>query len=91
MFDPSTFHPTLYVFAHEEMRAQSRPFQAVRLTEGNIDDLAAWTGGTKTAGGLVLPSGRSVPFEHWVYRQDDHFLGMSNEGFETMFARFARA
>lgn len=84
MFDPSQFKPALYAFAHEEMRAQSRPFQAVQLTEANLDDLAAWTEGEKTAGGLILPSGRSVPFGHWVYRQDGNFFGMSPEGFESM-------
>lgn len=85
MFDPSEFKPALYAFAHDEMRAQSRPFQAVQLSEANLDDLAEWTGGEKTAGGLILPSGRSVPFGHWVYRQDDNFFGMSADGFATMY------
>lgn len=84
--NPLDFRPNLYKHIHPELAEQNRPFQAVQVSKGNVDDLVTWTEGTKADEGLVLPSGRLVPFGHWAHRQgDNHFFGMSPEGFESAF------
>lgn len=79
------FSPPMWQPQDPELRLSVRRFQAMQVTEDDVDDIAMWTGGTVTDSGVTLAHGYPVPWGDWVYRHEGMFLGMADVQFQAEF------
>lgn len=60
-------------------------FQAVLLTEDNLQGVADWTGGQAQHDGLTLPSGEHARVGQYVLRQQGQYLAEHQTEFEAAY------